>query len=345
MRLLHRSLTAAIVLGLVAVTSGSTAAQTPEQPEAAPAPLSTQASPSPATAASPADAPSAPAKKTYTVRTALLFLAATVAAIGVGFAVFFAITHPALLLLIAAVGAFLAVLTPLYLIFDDIYTSLRGGDSILSRTLDNFGGKGYSFQWWTDLKAIVEDLRAQIFGVNDGTNSLQQILVQAFADAVPTALKITIDSLVAVAALVDTIITGVHQAYDVLKGVGSLFTKEGSMGQEIGADFKEATTAGEAWQRRLEDYKKLINKAGELGQGPKADVLSAQQKAQADAREAAMSSAASARANPSIVIHQTFGPGTPASVRTAAAQGAVSGVKTASVKLRDAHAAVRAGKP
>jgi type IV secretion system protein VirB10 len=77
MRLLHRSLTAAIVLGMVTAASGSAAAQTSEQPGAAtsapatpPAPAS-QASPAPVAApspaAAPADAPPAPAKKTYTV--------------------------------------------------------------------------------------------------------------------------------------------------------------------------------------------------------------------------------------------------------------------------------------
>ena len=71
MRLAHRSLAIAFVLGLSA--SGSAFSQAPEQPGAAtsaPAPppaAANQASPAPVAAIAPNEAPPAPAKKTYTV--------------------------------------------------------------------------------------------------------------------------------------------------------------------------------------------------------------------------------------------------------------------------------------
>jgi type IV secretion system protein VirB10 len=71
MRLVHRSLTAAIWIGLTA--SGSALAQAPDQPAvpAQPSAAASQATPAPVAAATPAAAPvdasPAPAKKTYTV--------------------------------------------------------------------------------------------------------------------------------------------------------------------------------------------------------------------------------------------------------------------------------------
>ncbi len=101
--------------------------------------------------------------RTYEIRTALMFLAgaSTIGAfsklrnaLGLG-------TRPLLrtLGLFARFALLAAALYGLYLIFNDIYTMVQGGDSYVGRLLDQLGGIGTMEVVINNIRAAFEGLR------------------------------------------------------------------------------------------------------------------------------------------------------------------------------------------
>jgi hypothetical protein len=154
------------------------------------------------------------AKKTYGFRTALMFL--------VTGAAFFALSRfiglfklgkmgvaefMGILLRNAPLVAFVALLTAAYLIFDDLYTFMQGGDSVIGRFLDKMGGDGTALQFWHDMK----DAIAAVRGVFDGMGFSLKGIIKEMIDDAPQAMRIMGLGLIGVIKYLDYAVTGMRE--------------------------------------------------------------------------------------------------------------------------------------
>jgi hypothetical protein len=164
------------------------------------------------------------AKKTYGFRTALMFLATGVALFALKLAQPFV--------------ALIALLTAAYLIFDDLYTFLEGGDSVIGRWLDKLGGSGTALQFWRDMK----DAIAKVAEVFSGMGFSLKSIGESFASAIPLGIRLLGEALIRITTLLDHAITGFRILYRIA-----------SFGQ-AGTSIEELT---ESLQKRIDAYSKL----------------------------------------------------------------------------------------
>lgn len=136
------------------------------------------------------------AKHTYGIRTALMALAAggVIAALTKLFSLFkigklglkdiltLFVKYP-------LVAAFAAAVTLLYLAFDDLYTFLKGGDSVLGRFLDSIGGMGTALEVWRDLKQALLDVWEALKPAEGALKGVAKEMISAFVDSIPYIIK------------------------------------------------------------------------------------------------------------------------------------------------------------
>lgn len=136
------------------------------------------------------------AKHTYGFRTALMALAsgALVAALVKLFSLF----APAQLTFKSLLGLFVkyplvllfaAAITTLYLAFDDFYTFLEGGDSVIGRFLDTIGGYGNAAVVRNKIKEIFDAIYEAWGKIKGPLGDLGSALGKAFADSLPSIIK------------------------------------------------------------------------------------------------------------------------------------------------------------
>lgn len=193
------------------------------------------------------------AKKTYGFRTALMFLVTGVALYALKrFLGLFNLGKMSVtdfmgaLVRNAPLVAFVALLTAAYLIFDDLYTFLEGGDSVIGRWLDKMGGSGTALQFWRDMK----DAIAKVAEVFSGMGFSLKGIGESFASSIPLGIRILGEALIRITTLLDHAITGFRILYRVA-----------SFGQ-AGTSIEELTNA---LQGRIDAYNKLGDTLDELG--------------------------------------------------------------------------------
>src|SRR5579859_2903570 len=101
----------------------------------------------------------------------------------------------------------LAILGLLYLAFDDLYTLMQGGQSVIGDTIDKMFGVGAAKQFVEQLKDAWKDLSASLEGLKP---SLQGI-IDAFKQGLPGAIVFTIDTFVRLVGLIDSAVTGARE--------------------------------------------------------------------------------------------------------------------------------------
>jgi hypothetical protein len=136
------------------------------------------------------------AKHTYFFRTALMALAASgvIAALTKLFGIFkigkmglkdilvLFVKYP-------LIAAFTAAIVALYLAFDDLYTFLKGGDSVLGRFLDSMGGAGTALEVWQELKKALEDVWEALKPASGALKDAGKSMMVAFIDSIPFIIK------------------------------------------------------------------------------------------------------------------------------------------------------------
>ncbi len=136
------------------------------------------------------------AKHTYAFRTALMALAAGTLALALTrlFKLFsigkmtlrdlltFFVKYPLIALFTAAILA-------LYIAFDDLYTFLKGGDSVIGRFLDSIGGAGTALEVWKELKTALEDVWEALKPVGDSLKVIGVDMAKAFVSSIPGIVK------------------------------------------------------------------------------------------------------------------------------------------------------------
>ena len=254
-----------------------------------------------------------------------------------------------LLVAAIAVAILLAPLLLIYLVFDDIYTTLQGGDSILSRFIDKVGGKGASKQFVQDVKKAFNDIFAAIGPI------LPQL--EAFAIKVGIAIIDTIPYIVAwggaflsyVAVAIDSAITSISQFGSLVGGVFGAV--QDLMGGHVGdavADIKDALAAWKADGAALGRRAKLYAHAGDVFDGIVNPTAGGARRGQSDAsRINDQGGIAGLPAPPPPALNVSITHNINGAKDPRATASAVSGATVKALKplLRNAYQAVTPGMP
>ena len=153
-------------------------------------------------------------------------------------------------LAVAAVVAELAFLAAMagsaYLVFEDFYTFIQGGDSVLGRLVTRFGEAntflGAMVRWWQALANLAGAVGSVMSAAIDGfVTSIQPAIVwaEAFGEAVYTNVIAALD---AIAPYLDRITAGVNMLSGAL-GSPAGTSAARSVGSAVGGAASYATTA------------------------------------------------------------------------------------------------------
>lgn len=194
------------------------------------------------------------ARHTNAVKTALLALGATAVAVGAVVAAAWAPEIAVFLLLAEAV--FRA-----YLVFDDFYTFLQGGQSTIGDTLDKAGvdSKNLAAQMREDFHLIAEALGLVIGGANGARSSFDEW----FHATLPKIVQFSGLFLTGVVEVVDFAVLSFKALARVIIGVGgalaALATGKGFTGFDRALDeqFAKMGSESDEFQKRKEVYGRL----------------------------------------------------------------------------------------
>ena len=184
-----------------------------------------------------------------------------------------------------------AVIGTLYLAFDQLYSTLSGADTSLGQLLDDTKGFGAAKQWVADFKGALDGLVKAILGPDAQLGTLLEDAEFAFADALPSIIRVSVKALTGLALTIDTIITGIRQMLALLRAADALSMKnavawglskvlpKGAMRDEAESKVSQAEkdikgvqdigAIGGDWLKRVEAYQKVYNVAGEIPDAPK----------------------------------------------------------------------------
>jgi hypothetical protein len=147
-----------------------------------------------------------------------------------------------------------ALIGALYLLFDDLYTMIEGGDSVIGRLLDNLGGVGAKDTVVNGLKDAFALLKETASEVGVAFEVIGSVALRAFAGALPVALKVVVDFLQLIASGIAAIGAGLSATiHDVTAAYRRL------TGDKAGAKAEE--------QAAENDASKLFQTVYEIGGG------------------------------------------------------------------------------
>jgi len=207
-------------------------------------------------------------KHTYGFRTALMALAAFIGIVGVGLTTMFLVANPMIALAVGLVVALAAAFVPLYVIFDDFYTFLQGGDSVLGRMLDKLHGDGTALKFWLDLQEAFKDLKVAIFGADSQSKSLFQIFEKLLAENMPGIIQKLGLAMTVTAGAIDLVVTGLTQTWKLAKGIGGLLGSAVYDTEDSFDPMKDFNQGGAESEKRQAAYDKLYKAFYNMGDRP-----------------------------------------------------------------------------
>ena len=147
-----------------------------------------------------------------------------------------------------------ALLGLLYLVFDDIYTWVNGGDSLIGRWLDGTYGPGASKRFLSEAKQLVKDVGDALEPVADAAKAAGRALLSAFTGGLPGAIRAIAGMIVMVSMAVDALVSGLGMAKHLLGAAWNKIT-----GDDAAAD--EHMAQGEGQLSELEQRFQRYNDA------------------------------------------------------------------------------------
>lgn len=157
----------------------------------------------------------------------------------------------------APLVAFVALLTAAYLVLDDLYTFMKGGDSVLGRLLDQLGGNGAALEFWHKLKDAFDKVKEALMPVGNMLADVGKQLLVDFIDSIPSIVKWGGQFTLFVVKVIDSAIEGLKELGTLLAG---LFT--GSPG----AAWDRVMQMNMAYERRVKAYDQAANAFASIGQ-------------------------------------------------------------------------------
>ena len=210
---------------------------------------------------------------TYGFRTALMALTAGAVILGLKrllgiFNPFKASVKDVMMAMLAnaPLVAFIALMTALYVVFDDFYTFLIGGDSVLGDFLNRLGGAGSAKKFREDLVAAFEKVGEALAPLMGQLAEFGLAALKAFADTIPYVIKWGGIVATAVVAVIDSAVSGLRSIITIVTGIPGLFKKgaDGIAGSDshILADLDAQNSA---WEKRMEAYGKVKDVFDSIG--------------------------------------------------------------------------------
>lgn len=246
-----------------------------------------------------------------------------------------------------------------YLAFDELFTGLKGGKTIIGDFLDSIGGAGTG-------KKFFDDLREALKGVSDALGPLADNFMKAgaafiisFVDNMPGFIRFNIKLFGGLAQLIGTVITGVQTLGALTKGawmgLGNLMLGDTkNAGKAIDEAGDKAFALNAAWEKTMKTVKAVMDVADKI---PDLNTPRLTPQALADSKDKAaaaevagigrLDQAPAARpivvnANTNITVNTN---GDPKAAGDAVRKGVHQGIKDAHSRNRDTHAAVNMGQP
>lgn len=124
-------------------------------------------------------------------------------------------------------GLVIAAVAALYLVFDDLYSLMTGGKSIIGDTLDQMFGVGAASKFVDQLRGAWDTLSTSVSDLLPTLKDVGETLLVAFVDSIPYLIKF-------VSILVNGVIGGLKVVWGTLKGIGE------ALGDLAGGNFKQA---------------------------------------------------------------------------------------------------------
>lgn len=196
------------------------------------------------------------AKHSYALRTALIFLGAAAATYG-------ALAYASWLPLIALFTAIGAAIFAAYIVFDDFYTFLAGGDSVIGRQIDKLGGdsKGVA----AEITGAFNAIKDAVFAATDGMKDFHKSFVGVFVDGIPQIAAWGGEFLTLVVSRVDEAINEVDRLQHAIASVTIMFDRFAHPFKGSAAVFdaaqnlvdKEFADKQAAYDQRQQNYQRM----------------------------------------------------------------------------------------
>src|ERR1019366_894145 len=172
---------------------------------------------------------------TYGFRTALIALASTLGVLAAALGVWLLMMYP----ILAPLALFVGLITALYLAFDDFYTFLVGGDSVLGEFLNKLMGTEGARKFKKDLVDAFHAV-SDALGITgkDGTSMLKSF-ADGFAASIPTIIDWG-------TTFLSYVVEGIDMA---ISGIRILLNSLGAVAESIGwlFDIGSGKTLGKIW--------------------------------------------------------------------------------------------------
>ncbi len=165
------------------------------------------------------------AEHTYGIRTALMALGGSAVVLGlVKLWSVLGLGRTSVLGLLRSFAGFaipIAIIGALYLIFDDLFTLISGGDSYIGRLLDQLGGIGTKQQFVDGLKSAFDSLREAGAAVWTAISAIGSALGTAFTAALPIVIGAAVVALEALAVTLTGIVDSLAAAFHYGKAIAA----------------------------------------------------------------------------------------------------------------------------
>lgn len=162
-------------------------------------------------------------QKTLAFRTGLMVLIPVLTALGAKLLLMTRIGGQAWAWLKLAVAspqliALVAIITTLYMVFDDLYGFTQGSDSVIGRLLDTTGA-GNALKFFKELQKIFSDTKRAFDPLINAFENMWPTLERLFVQSLPGAVKWGAVLATGVFAVVDSAVSGLIQSLTLLKGL------------------------------------------------------------------------------------------------------------------------------
>lgn len=171
----------------------------------------------------------------------------------------------------APLVAFVALITTLYLAFDDFYTFLKGGDSLIGDFFNTLGGAGSAKKFRDEIVEAFNKVKDALWPLRDGMKDFAISMLRAFKDSLPFIIKWGTTFGTVVVGALDAAISGISELIQAFKVLEQVFRIGGKPGEALDKLLKD----NENLFKRLDAYSNFNNTVANAFTPPKSPPVNA----------------------------------------------------------------------
>lgn len=250
----------------------------------------------------------------------------------------------------APLVAFVALLTAAYIVLDDLYTFMQGGDSVLGRFLDQIGGQGTALKFWHELKDAFDQIKAAVGPASDSIKELGKSLLKTFIDSIPGMISWGGQFVLFVVKAIDMAASGIKELGMLVGGLfsgilsGSLEGFKSKLSDAWDAVDKDNASAEKRWKA----YDNAANVFHDIGNPEALRAKRAAGEEYANTHGTGTREPGGGRAGTppiQVTVQNNIQGNADRNTADAIGRATKGAVKTALAQHRDTYAAVTAGMP